>query len=204
MMLNPRKEIFNQLAEDWDSNKQWTKEQLETINRVIKGSKIKKDDSILDVGCGTGVLIPFFLKYIGNAGRITAVDVSDKMIDVAKGKYNDNRITFVADDIYNYKFNDNTFNKIFVFSAFPHLHNKVKALDIFHKWLKMEGGLIIFHVESSEEINHFHSNKIKNPVLQNDYLPDIHEMKEIINVNKWEIDLSENKKGLYLLRLLKK
>ncbi|WP_425057884.1 class I SAM-dependent methyltransferase [Sporomusa carbonis] len=43
-------------------------------------------DLILDVGCGTGVLIPFSRNVINENGHITAIDSSNIMIERAKKK----------------------------------------------------------------------------------------------------------------------
>jgi demethylmenaquinone methyltransferase/2-methoxy-6-polyprenyl-1,4-benzoquinol methylase len=51
--------------------------------------------SVLDVACGTGVLFPDYLAR--NVKSVTGIDLSPAMIDVAKVKYSDPRITLVAE-----------------------------------------------------------------------------------------------------------
>jgi tRNA A58 N-methylase Trm61 len=41
----------------------------------------------LDVGSGTGVLVPFLLKAVGPAGHITIIDFAEKMAEICKAKY---------------------------------------------------------------------------------------------------------------------
>src|SRR4030042_5246636 len=105
-MKNPRQEIFNNMAEKWDEMILLTPQQKTTIKYVINNSKLLKQDKILDVGCGTGVLIPYIIKNLGDTGKIICIDVSDKMIKAAKKKNNDKRIAYKHSDIYNYKKNN--------------------------------------------------------------------------------------------------
>jgi demethylmenaquinone methyltransferase/2-methoxy-6-polyprenyl-1,4-benzoquinol methylase len=200
--MNPRKEIFNNMASTWDKTIIFSDEQKKTIKKVIRKSCIKQNDDILDVGCGTGILVNYILKKINKNGKLTLIDVSDKMIDEAKNKFNDERLTFICADIYDHIFTKK-FDKIFVFSAFPHLHDKGKALEIFYELLKYQGKLIIFHVESSKAINTLHKEKVHNEILKKDYLPNIDEFKGIIDNKKWkEISLID-RHALYLIMLEK-
>lgn len=203
-MTNPRKEIFNNIAEQWDEMAVLNDEQKKTIDNVIDYAKLSDGDYVLDVGCGTGVLVPYILNKIGNSGAVIGLDVSNKMIEQAKNKLSDDRVKFIDGDIYKYKFENNNFDKIFVFSAFPHLHNKKESLEIFYDILKAGGKLIIFHVESSDDINFFHSNKVKNPVLKKDYLPNLDEIRKIIDLSKWEFISMKDTDGLYLVLLQKR
>ncbi len=195
-MKNPRQEIFNSMAEKWDEMIILTPRQKATIKHVINNSKLSKQDKILDVGCGTGVLIPYIIKNLGDTGKIICIDVSDKMIKVAKKKNNDKRVAFKHSDIFKYK-KKNYFDKIFLF------HDKKNSFKIFHDLLKKGGKLVIFHVESSIFINNLHKNKIENEILKNDHLPDINEIKKLIDLSLWKIISTEDKEGLYLVYLEK-
>lgn len=202
-MANPRKEIFNNLAEKWDEMAVLNHEQKKTIDYVLDYSNLSDSDYVLDVGCGTGVLAPYILKRIGCGGAVIGLDVSDKMIEQARKKFSDTRVKFIEGDIYEYRFCNITFDKVFVFSAFPHLHNKKESFRVFYDILKADGQLIIFHVESSFDINFFHSNKVNNPVLKKDYLPDLDEIRAMIDLSKWKFTSLEDRKGLYLVVLQK-
>ncbi|TGE32205.1 class I SAM-dependent methyltransferase [Desulfosporosinus sp. Sb-LF] len=60
---------------------------------------------ILDIGAGTGLLSFFILEKFPNA-NVTLIDISEKMIDVAKERFKDKpNVTYIIDDYSNYKFN---------------------------------------------------------------------------------------------------
>ncbi|KKK68883.1 hypothetical protein LCGC14_2939590 [marine sediment metagenome] len=71
-------EYYDKMSSEW---KQGESEQRLEINTFFLADIMKINLSILDVGCGTGG----FSKYYGDKGHvITGIDISPKMIDVAK------------------------------------------------------------------------------------------------------------------------
>lgn len=40
--------------------------------------------SVLDIGSGTGVAIPYLEERIGPKGKITALDIAEKMLEISK------------------------------------------------------------------------------------------------------------------------
>ena len=77
------KNFFNSLAEKWDSICYHPEEK---VNYVIDKMGLKNGDSILDIGSGTGVTIPYLEKRIGTNGKITALDIAEKMLEISKKK----------------------------------------------------------------------------------------------------------------------
>ena len=65
-------DFFYAIAEKWDSTITVDKEK---IHKLLSQISIKNGDSILDVGTGTGVLIPFY-NQINKDVKITGVDIS--------------------------------------------------------------------------------------------------------------------------------
>ncbi|MGC9070913.1 MAG: class I SAM-dependent methyltransferase, partial [Elusimicrobiales bacterium] len=107
-MRSETKEIryfFNKLALDWD--KKESKKTFENIKKIISLIKINTFENVLDVGCGTGVCFPYltrkFKNYIG-------IDLSDKMIEIAKTKYP--CANFINGDFYKHKFKKNHFDLV--------------------------------------------------------------------------------------------
>jgi demethylmenaquinone methyltransferase/2-methoxy-6-polyprenyl-1,4-benzoquinol methylase len=198
---NPRRAIFNELAPEWDSTVVRTPEQSTTLRSVIASLSLAEDSVILDVGCGTGVLVPYILPFIGRNGSYTGMDVSDGMIAEANRKFSDPRIRFLAGDIYECQPETNVYDAVIAFSAFPHLHDKGTALDIFHRLLKPGGKLCIVHVDSSRNINAYHGGKVRNQVLKSDYLPTLDEMHTMIDPALWALEDEQDREGLYLLIL---
>ena len=116
--------FFNSIAKDWDNI---IKVDEKKINYLLSKIDIKEDDYILDVGTGTGVLIPFLVKLCPK-GKIKAVDISCNMLDVARKKFNDiNNVEFILLNVETDKL-DEKFNKIVLYSMFPHLKDKTNTI----------------------------------------------------------------------------
>ena len=166
-------EFLNSIAEKWDSTINVDEKR---INKLLSQISIKNGDSVLDVGTGTGVLIPFY-KEINKDGEITGVDMSEGMINVAKRKFG---------ELYNVKFeildveNDSIekkFDKIVLYSMFPHLNNRVEAVKkLVSNNLKENGKLLIAHSDSREFLNNLHSNADER--VSEDILIEVNKQKE--------------------------
>jgi demethylmenaquinone methyltransferase/2-methoxy-6-polyprenyl-1,4-benzoquinol methylase len=117
--INPKqRDFFNERAEKWDKI---TIHNLEKVQYITDLMQIQCNDKKLDVGTGTGVMIPFYEKYLVT-GCVVAVDYSEKMIAVARSKYSEKEhplVSFLASDVYELKF-DSEFDLVVCYSCFPH------------------------------------------------------------------------------------
>ncbi len=94
------------------------------IHRTIKTMNIQHEDSILDLGCGTGRNSCTMRKYLGNSGKITGMDVSSIM----QGQFNKKcanfkNVAFIRQRIDQPFSLSEQFDKIFisfVIHGFPH------------------------------------------------------------------------------------
>ncbi|GGU42381.1 class I SAM-dependent methyltransferase [Lentzea flava] len=56
-----------------------------TLNRLaIDELGLEPGEAVLDIGCGTGALIPALAEAVGPQGRVVAMDFSPRMVDVAR------------------------------------------------------------------------------------------------------------------------
>ena len=151
---------FNSVANKWDSTHSFDEEK---IKEILDISNIKEKAKILDVATGTGVLIKYLLERMPR--KIIAVDVAEKMIEVAKKKYNNKEVEFKAIDVMDYT--EDGFDYIFIYSAYPHFKDKNRLINHLSSMLDKGGKLIIAHSSSREEINRIHQGKkeFKNAIL---------------------------------------
>ena len=90
--------FFDAIAPQWDS---W--ENLESLNVKfgdgLERFGIKSDEYILEVGSGTGNLTAAILRRFSAVGKITAIDISSKMIEIAQNKIQDSRVQWICDAV---------------------------------------------------------------------------------------------------------
>ncbi len=155
------KEFFNKVALEWDK---MCKHNDIKLREIIDLSAIRNNAKILDVGTGTGILVSYLLEK--SPLKITAIDISENMIMVAKEKYKDDRVEFIVKDVM--EFNDKGFDYIFIYSAYPHFNDKEALFKHLLDRLNDGGKIIIAHSESKEKINQIHSKKdvVKDDVLE--------------------------------------
>lgn len=155
------REFFNNVAFEWD--KMCNHDDVK-LKKIIDLSSIRNNAKILDVGTGTGILLSYLLEK--SPLQITAIDISENMIVVAKEKYKGNGVEFIVKDIM--EFNETGFDYIFIYSAYPHFNNKEALFKHLLARLNKDGKIIIAHSESKEKINQIHS---KNDTVKHDVLP---------------------------------
>ncbi|WP_350343080.1 methyltransferase domain-containing protein [Proteinivorax tanatarense] len=171
--MKSQKEFFNSMASSWDVK---CNHDMNKVEYILDLLEIKKGDKILDVGTGTGVLVPILSKKVGLSGNVKAIDIADKMIEVAQKKYNYDNVEFVCDDVLKIKEDKNEHDHIICYSMFPHFQNKEQAVKLLASKLSNGGKLVICHSQSREAINNLH--KSKGEAVKEDNLPDFTVIKQ--------------------------
>ncbi|MDE5976697.1 MAG: class I SAM-dependent methyltransferase, partial [Muribaculaceae bacterium] len=78
-------DFFDNLAPEWDANE--VRSTPERINDILLKLSIRKGMKVLDLGTGTGVLVPYLSKLVGENGKVVGIDLSEGMLSRAKEKY---------------------------------------------------------------------------------------------------------------------
>ncbi len=168
------KDFFDHASTEWDKkvhhNEDKIKQYLEYIDFAAK-------DSVLDVGTGTGIMLKFILPKLSESTKITAVDIAPKMLEIARQKYQDPRVKFRLLDIEKEQHRLENYDLIMLYSVFPHLQEKSKAIEAFSKCLTKNGELCIMHSNSRGEINEMHKS-LGEPVCYHQ-LPPVEILKEL-------------------------
>ena len=189
-----KKDFFNEKAEIWD---EITVHDLEKVQYITEMLNVQGDDKILDVGTGTGIMIPFYERYLVN-GSVVAVDYSKKMIEVARSKYPENehpKISYVVSDVYDLKY-DADFDLVVCYSCFPHLVDQPLAIKILSKALKKGGRLVVAHSDSAKKINGVHMNG--GVEVGKDFLPSMELLKQMIKESGLEVTFERDDENYFI------
>ena len=93
-------EFFDRCAPAWDAE---MVKSDKIINAILDNAEVGPGMDILDVGCGTGVMFPYYLER--GAASVTGVDISPKMAQIAGEKYAGNSaVRVICADVEEFSF----------------------------------------------------------------------------------------------------
>jgi ubiquinone/menaquinone biosynthesis C-methylase UbiE len=188
-------EYFDQLASTWDS--ELSPERLKCLGNIIKELGIKPGYHVLDIGSGTGVLLPFLIAELGGDGEIVALDFSAEMLNQAQAKNFPPIVRFAHADVLAIPLDDNSVDLAICNSAFPHFDDKGKALQEIARVLKNNGWLVICHTMSRETLNQLHQSI--GGIVASDLLPDEFQLRRLIKQAGLKITHFEDSPERYLV-----
>lgn len=154
MDKNSIEAFFDKAASSWDE--EMIKDDL-IIKTILDNARVEKGNTVLDVACGTGVMIPYYLK---RGAHPTGIDLSKKMIEIASDKFKD--VEFIWGDVE--ELNDRKFDRIIVYNAFPHFIDPEALVKHLATLLNKDGTLTIAHGMSRELINHHHHEGVASSI----------------------------------------
>jgi ubiquinone/menaquinone biosynthesis C-methylase UbiE len=166
--MDDRKSFFDDHASSWDESLK-LQEQAARLRELAATFELNLGDRVLDVGTGTGILLPILREAIGPHGRLLAMDFSFKMLEQARVRRETAQASLINAGVGMIPFRSEAFDRVTCFAAFPHFPDKKRALSEMVRVLTREGLLVIAHLKSAEEINRMHSH-IGGAVVH-DHLP---------------------------------
>lgn len=139
---------MDQSAKFWDKiAKRYSKQPVadeESYQKKLQKSReyFRPDIEVLEIGCGTGSTAIIHAPYVKH---IEAIDISSKMIDIARGKAEEKNIknvTFKCSAIDELKVPDETLDAVLALSILHLVENRDEVIAGVHRMLK-PGGLFI-------------------------------------------------------------
>jgi ubiquinone/menaquinone biosynthesis C-methylase UbiE len=111
--------------------------------KILRSMTLKKNfQSVLEIGCGNGNGTKLIKKYYA-PNKISAIDLDEKMIEIAQKRNKDSTVTFKVMDASNLDFPDNQFDAIFDFAMIHHIPEWRDCLKELKRVIKPNGELII-------------------------------------------------------------
>jgi ubiquinone/menaquinone biosynthesis C-methylase UbiE len=166
---------FNSKAHIWDQV--IAEKDQQKLQSLADRLDIAYGSTVLDVGTGTGVFVPFILEKMGENGKLVCLDFAEEMLKKAKSKNFSGNIEYICADITQTQLNSGTFDFVVCYSSFPHFQDKPRALGEICRVLKPGGKLSICHSSSKDTINNLHR---KLPDVCNDLIPDESTMRQLL------------------------
>lgn len=151
-------DFFDRLAPTWDDNE--VRSTPERISSILGKLPIRKGMSVLDLGTGTGVLVPYLSKMVGADGNVTAIDYSEGMLSRARKKYGElKNVRFLKID-FEEELIPGLYDVVMMYSVYPHLHSPYSTIEWLFKMNIKPGGFIVIAFPCDEKfINDIHHER---------------------------------------------
>lgn len=125
---------------------------LDTARRIAEQSP----HHVLEIAAGTGIVTRHLRNLLAKNARLTAIDISDSMMDLARTKFlPDEQVTFQNADATSLPFNNQAFDAVVCQFGIMFFDQEIAFREA-HRVLK-HGGRYLFRVWDSERYNPFAS-----------------------------------------------
>ncbi len=172
--------FFDSLAPGWDAE---MIRDDDVIDEILDNAGVVPGSRVLDVACGTGVLIPDYLSR--KVASVTAVDISPEMARLAADKFaGQPSVKVICCDAETADMGG-VFDNIVIYNAFPHFSDPSSLFRNLCRHLAPGGTLTVAHGKSRDWINNHHrrcSSTVSRSLMSADELVSI--MGEFLTIYK--------------------
>lgn len=117
--------------------------QFRTSLVMLAELKLYGNETIVDIGCGTGRIASYLAKMVPN-GSVIGVDISEQMISYARETYTDENLSFVHKDVLEIEY-EMCFDVAVSFWTLSWISNQSRALQNMFRSLKEGGRFILMY-----------------------------------------------------------
>jgi len=165
--IDPRSAFFDGIAAQWDG---W--HDLDAVAAQLAAGiaelGIDEAETVVDVGCGTGNLTKALVERLDEKGRVVALDISEGMLQAARGKVQDPRIAWHRADASSLPLGQSEADRVVFLAVWPHIEDKAAAVAEAWRVLRPGGQTHVWHLGGREQVNAVHTSggaAIRNDLL---------------------------------------
>jgi demethylmenaquinone methyltransferase/2-methoxy-6-polyprenyl-1,4-benzoquinol methylase len=128
---------------------------------------------------------------------VHAVDLSARMIEMARRKIIDERVTWHTADVQHFSLGDGSCDRIFCCSVWPHFDNRQAVAAELFRLLRPCGRLHIWHLISRARINAIHATA--GEAVRHDHLPTAEQTAKVLSSVGFRLITLEDNEHRYLV-----
>lgn len=137
-MITPR-DFWDMRSETYDQNsgQEYADAYRKTINNTLR--YLKPKDTVLEFACGTGITTTAIAPHVA---RVRAIDISNKMVEVAQAKVKKLGLTNVElsqTDLFDPCLQEGSFDVLTAFNVLLYVEDRSQVLKRIHSLLKPNG-----------------------------------------------------------------
>ena len=187
--------FFDEVAGTWHKTSRCDEAKVASLLAILQ---LKPGETVLDVGTGTGVMLPFIRERVGAHVPIVAVDSSEKMLREAFVCCDDDDVHFVKADVELERL-AGRFDAIVLYSVFPPFRYPVDTIArLVTDNLCCGGRLLIAHTQGRTHLNQIHA-RLLSRVFSRQLLPAAEQAGEFARVGLTVTSFGETDDYYYLL-----
>ena len=187
-------EFFDSIASSWDADQVPAEEK---IRMILDYAGVTEGVEVLDVACGTGVLVPDYLER--GVNKVTGVDISSEMIRIAKEKFDEKNVSFVCGDIEEISV-PGLYDVCMIYNAFPHFVNPASLIKCLSDKLRMGGRLTVAHSMSRKQLDSHHSGAARKVSMGLMHEDDLEKLFEAF----FDVDVKVSNDQMYVVSGVRK
>ena len=161
------------------------------LQQIVMAAKLTAQDSVLDVGTGIGVLIPYIQDY--HVRRIVGCDLSAAML--AEAKFRHPGALFVYGDIIDFSLSLGRFDAIFFNAMFGNIWDQRSTLEKASSLLQVRGRIIISHPLGASFVKQL---SYEDPKLVPHPLPSLYQLAVLVEGLGLDVHRLEDRADLYI------
>jgi len=192
-----KRQYFNDLAPRWDSLP-GIADVPERIRAYVERSRHPAPGRILDVGCGTGILLPHLIEVYPDVRLIVEMDYAEGMLIENARKLRDSRVLHLRTDATLTPFVVPTFDLVLCFCALPHFGDPAPVLKGLVRALHSGGVITIGHLANSQAVNEFHGSL--DARVKSDRLAPARELASLLEQSGATALVAEEEKDWFFVR----
>jgi ubiquinone/menaquinone biosynthesis C-methylase UbiE len=168
----------------------------DSLEVLIEMSGVSKEDNVLDIACGSGIVTCEFAKH---AHDVTGIDITEGMLDEAKKLQLTNNLTninWILDDVVPLQFLDNQFSVVVTRFSFHHFMDYEKVFDEMIRVCKPNGTIMVVDVIlAAKKVNNYDQmEKLRDSshvgALTNEKFDTLFQTQKLKECNKFYYEMS--------------